>query len=245
MEAWRGRVLRVASVLFAGWLSGCAYHGNSAAGIDNPVSQSLTWFSFLDGHDIRKACAALGPKAPDHYRLVYNGQYTEQLRVYEIFGSSSGGATLTAKVKGHADLTNWVIKGPEDIFAPWSWQQSETALSAQELEQFREFLARSGFGSGAPQGLILDSNDFYWVASGCHQGQFHFYAWVAQKGAFADLPFQDFLLRHDGTGVPVRPPHVLTAMDRLNVGTRKTHFQGGDFTLQVRGEGFGGLINAF
>jgi hypothetical protein len=245
MWRWMGAVFRLAAVVSLTWLPGCAYHGDSGAGIDNPVTQSATWFSFLDAHDIRDACAALGPKAPDHYRLIYNGQYTEQLRVYEIFGNTSGDARLSVRVKGHSNLANWVIKGPEDLFAPWRWQQAGTSLSPEELDQFRGFLANSGFGSGAPQGLILYSNDFYWVAAGCHQGQFHFYAWTAQKGAFADIPFQDFLLRHDGTGVPFRQPHVLSALDRQNVGTRRTHFQGGDFTLQVKGEGLGGLINAF
>ena len=76
--------------------NGCAYRGPASTDIDNPAVQKLAWFSFLDGHDIREACASLGPKAPAHYRLVYNGQYLEQIRAYEIVGQPSGGAALTA-----------------------------------------------------------------------------------------------------------------------------------------------------
>src|SRR5690242_4629021 len=79
-----------------GALAGCVYHGDSASDLNNPAVQKFAWFSFLDGNDIREACAALGPKAPAHYRLTYNGQYDKQLRTYEINAAPSGGGTLRA-----------------------------------------------------------------------------------------------------------------------------------------------------
>ena len=228
-------------------LAGCAYHGESTGQSDNPVSRKFTWFSFLDGGDIRESCAALGKEAPPHYRLVYNGQYDTQIRAYEIWGAPSGGGTLKARAKGAGNLSNWIIQGPSDVFAPWRWQESNAALSAPEMAEFQGALHQSGFGTGAPQGLRLDSRDFYWVASGCEAGQFHFFAWVARNGRLDAARFQDFLLRHDGTGLPFRAPQVLSAEDRS-----PTHASGNGgrnasdaFTLVVKGEGLGGLVNAF
>ena len=230
-----------------GGLAGCAYHGDSVTDIDNPGVRKFAWFSFLDGNDIREACAALGPKAPARYRLVYNGQYEEQLRVYEVDAAPSGGGNLHARAKGHTNLADWWIRDSADLLAPWRWRESRTALSTAEMAQFRKVLADSGYGSGAPQGLRLPSQDFYWVASGCEAGQFHFYAWRAKRGQLDAAKFQDFLLRHDGTGLAFRPPHVMDINDSpyRPAGGKNGRNPSSNFTLQVRGEGIGGLVNAF
>ena len=231
---------------WAGLLAGCAYHGESVTDIDNPATQKFAWFSFLDGNDIREACAALGPKAPARYRLIYNGQYEEQLRVYEINAVPSGGGNLHARAKGHTNLADWWIRDEADLLAPWRWRESTAALSAAEMAQFHKLLTDSGYGQGAPQGLRLPSRDFYWVASGCEAGQFHFHAWRAKSGRLDTAKFQDFLLRHDGTGLAFRPPRVLDISDspyRPAGGNGRN--PSSNFTLQVRGEGIGGLINAF
>ena len=73
-------------------LAGCTYRGD----IDNPAVRKVSWFSYLDGTDIRTACAE---GAPDSYRLVYNGRYEEQLRSYEITADGAGGAYLVARAK--------------------------------------------------------------------------------------------------------------------------------------------------
>lgn len=245
-----GRLAAVIALSWAGLLAGCAYHGDSVTDIDNPAVQKFAWFSFLDGHDIREACAAQaaagGPKAPARYRLIYNGQYEEQLRVYEIEAVPSGGADLHARAKGRSNLADWWIRDTSDLLAPWRWRESRAMLSTAELAQFRRALAESGFGRGAPQGLRLPSRDFYWVASGCEDGRFHFYAWRAKRGRLDDAKFQDFLLRHDGTGVAFRPPHVLDPSEspyRPAGGNGRN--PSSNFTLEVRGEGIGGLLNAF
>jgi hypothetical protein len=245
----RSRFLTRLSVVIFLACNGCAYHGAASTDIENPAVQKVAWFSFLDGHDIREACAPLVggavADAPAHYRLVYNGQYSEQIRAYEIVGGTSSGGTLTARAKGHSSLSDWWIAGTQDLLAPWRWHESTAALSADEVVQFRAALAGSGFGSGAPQGLRLSSQDFYWVAAGCEAGQFHYYAWVEQDGSLDAAKFQDFLLRHDGTGLPFRPSRVLNADERQRLGTAHGRNFNGEFTLEVHGEGLGGLVNAF
>jgi len=241
------RVFSVITLSLSGVMAGCAYHGNSASDLDNPAVQKFAWFSFLDGHDIREACAALGPKAPSRYRLVYNGQYEKQLRVYEIESQPSGAANLRVRTKGGTNLANWWIRDTADLLAPWRWRESTAALSAEEMARFHKSLVDSGFGAGAPQGLRLPSQNFYWVASGCEAGQFHFYAWLAKKGRLDDAQFQDFLLRHDGTGLAFRAPYVLPVEESSSyrpAGGNGRNLNS-NFTVEVKGEGIGGLINAF
>ena len=127
----------VLSLLASGtvFLAGCAYHGDSATDIDNPVVQKFAWFSFLDGNDIREACAALGPKAPARYRLIYNGQYEKQLRVYEIAATPSGGGNLHVRTKGGTNLSDWWIRDTADLLAPWRWRESTSALSPEEMAE--------------------------------------------------------------------------------------------------------------
>src|SRR6185295_5326928 len=126
----------------------------------------------------------------------------------------SGGAKLRARTKGGTNLANWWIQDSADLLAPWRWRDSTAALSAEEMAQFHKALTDSGYGAGAPQGLRLPSQDFYWVASGCEAGQFHFYAWRAKDGRLDTAQFQDFLLRHDGTGLAFRQPYVLSVEER-------------------------------
>lgn len=221
-------------------LAGCAYHGGPNQSIDNPIVRKSSWFSYLDGGDIRETCTE---GATERYRLVYNGQYYKQTRSYEIFaGLPEGAAKLAARARETANLSALRLDNP---FAPWQWHRSDTVLSAAEMATFRALLAKSGFGSGAPQGLRLHSQDFYWVAAGCVGGTFHYYAWLARKGRFENAVFQDFLLKHDQTGLAFRQPVPVYGVDR------QPHQQGandnyeGYFTLTVRGEGLGGLVEAF
>jgi hypothetical protein len=226
--------------LMAYLLGGCAYHGPSRSDIDNPVVRKVGWFSYLDGNDIQERCAA---GALDRFRLVYNGQYEEQIRSYEITQASPspGGAYFTARAMGPNNLSQVSLS---DLLAPWRWQKSEAQLSAAELDQFRGLLTQSGWGGGAPQGKILNSRDFYWVASGCHNGQFHFDAWVDAQGDFGEIKFQEFLLARDKTGVPFRKPFEVLPRDRTGQGQPRERSPT-IFTLTVSGEGIGGLVIAF
>ena len=184
-------------------LAGCAYHG----GIDDPMVQKLTWFSYVGGGDIRAACAAGGPES---YRIIYNGRYREQLRSYELTATPDG-AVLQARVKESPDMAR--LTGG-DLEGPWRWLRSVATLSPAELARFRALLDASGFRAGAPPGLVLHSNDFYWVAAGCGPDRvFHFAAWVAAHGDFAQVHFVDFLLAHDQTGVAFNPPRPVPVSD--------------------------------
>ena len=110
--AWLRRLWRVTCITIL--LAGCTYRGD----IDNPAVRKVSWFSYLDGTDIRTACVE---GAPDSYRLVYNGRYEEQVRSYEITADGAGGAYLTARAKGR---TNAFDVSFDDVLAPWRWKRS-------------------------------------------------------------------------------------------------------------------------
>lgn len=228
-------------------LGGCAYHQGQQYDINNPIVRKTGWFSYLDGNDIRESCASGGA---ERYRLVYNGQYDQQLRSYEIYVGQDGGGILNARALNNGGTAfNISLSNP---FAPWAWHESQAKLTPADVAQFRDLLTASGYGAAAPQGLLLQSRDFYWIATGCQGGVFHFYAWnnrpqsMAPAG-FTPIKFQDFVLKRDQTGVAFRPAHVTTPLER-------TQFRGGGgdgqtpnptFTLTVKGDGIGGLLNAF
>jgi hypothetical protein len=237
-----GEMLRalVKVTLMAYLVGGCAYHGPAQTDIDNPAVRKVAWFSYLDGNDIRNGCVA---GAPDRFRLVYNGQYEKQIRAYDIAAetASQSGAYFVARALGQPNLVEVAL---DDLLAPWRWQKSETKLSRAEFDQLRDLLTQSGWGRGAPQGKILHSRDFYWVAAGCRDGQFHFDAWVDAQGDFKEVKFQDFLLARDKTGVAFRKPFKVLPIDRTETGRPRERSKP-IFALTVSGEGIGGLANAF
>jgi hypothetical protein len=230
--------LTVAAAL--GVLAGCAYHGDHRGNVDNPAVRRVAWFSYLDGGDIRDTCV---PGSPDRFRLVYNGQYEKQIRSYEITsdGTSNDGAYYIARAMGSPNLLDWTTN---DLLAPWRWQKSEMTLKPAEFSQFRDLLAASGWGRGAPQGKRLHSQDFYWVAAGCRDGQFHYDAWVHAQGDFPEIKFQEFLLARDKTGMAFRQPRKVLPIDRMQQGQPRENAST-MFSLTVSGEGIAGLVNAF
>ena len=237
---WQMLRVLIKVTLMAYAVCGCAYHGSPQSDIDNPVVRKVAWFSYLDGNDIRDGCVA---GSPDRFRLVYNGQYEKQLRSYEVIsdGTPNGGAYFVARALGRNNLAAVSL---DDLLAPWRWQKSESRLGSAEFKQFRDLLTQSGWGRGAPQGKILHSRDFYWVAAGCQDGQFHFDAWVDAQGDFRQITFQDFLLARDKTGIAFRKPEKVLPIDRTEQGRPRERFAP-IFALSVSGEGLGGLVNAF
>jgi hypothetical protein len=227
-------------------LGGCAYHEGQQVDINNPIVRKVGWFSYLDGNDIREVCAKGGS---ERYRLVYNGQYDEQLRTYELYVSQDGSGILNARaLNGGAPLQ----VSTSDPFAPWDWKQSQVKLTAAEVADFRALLKESGYGGGAPQGLKLHSRDFYWVVAGCQNGNFQYDAWNNRPqsmapGGFSQIKFVNFLLKHDQTGLAFRPEHTTTPIERdfYRSGGDDAATPKGTFVLTVRGDGLGGILNAF
>ena len=190
-------VLTLLSLLVLG---ACAYTGAS-----DPVSRKFTWFSYLNGEDIRQSCAAGGG---DRYRFVYNGINVEQRRTYDIAaGAGPRGHLLKARVIGPSDLSDF---SASDLLGPWRGAAADVWLANSQLAEIEQALAQDGSLAGPPVGLRLPSIGFYWVVMACRSGRFSFdaYLWPSPRFQKAVLPAK--LLALDTTGVTINPPRDAT-----------------------------------
>lgn len=188
----------LAALLLAGVTAACTYRGN----IDNPATLKATWISYLNGDDMRSACVE---GAPLQYRLIYNADYDQQLRSYEITGDGAGGAQLVARALGPSGLVVNEMTF-EDPLAFTGWQRSEAPLGASVVERLNASLEASGAFQPAPKGLQLFSKETYWISNLCRDGQFYFNAWRYPSDRFDAISFDELLFALDETGVPVREP---------------------------------------
>lgn len=188
------RLIRSAAVAGLAALAGCQYAGP----IDNPVGQSLTWFSYVGGEDIRNAC---GPDASDRFRFVYNGIYDKQVRSYDVRMLPDGrSAQISAFVRGEADLTR-AFKVTE-IGSLLSGKRARATMPIQGVSALRSALRTDGFRDFRPVGLQLPSNEFYWTAVACLNGRFHTNAWIYPTERFDNLKFPAVLHDFDRAGEP-------------------------------------------
>ena len=197
-EPWPALFVAILSLLTVA----CTYRGGT-----DPVTRKLTWFSYLNGDDLRAQCA---PGAPERYRFVYNGVYIEQVRLYEITsGAANPGGLLDARAVGPARLGRVLIRRPADVLAPWQGKTGTMNLSAEDMAALNRAMRESGVFDGAPRGLQLRSEDFYWIVAACVDGRFAFNAYRWPSPRFEEARFAELLFAWDRTGVPVNPPRAV------------------------------------
>lgn len=202
-------MIRAAVALLAlVWLAGgCAYRE-----ADPQLTRRFTWFSYLNGDDIRARCDI--DKRP-RYRFVYNGVYTRQVRTYDIAADASGaGFLLTARAFNPFLLSSIEIdvpgllsgQDPSQGLQPWAGTKAKVPLADHDLDALDAALAVSGFFRPPPEGARLSSDGFYWIGVACIGGRvvFNAYAWPSSR--FDDAAFPAMLFDWDQTGVAVEPP---------------------------------------
>jgi len=234
-----------------GMVVACAYK----EGADDPVSRKLNWFSYLNADDVRESC---GAEAPARYRFVYNGVYfapgNEQVRTYDIDADPESGDRHRVKVRviGAVNLSNVVIDNPVgtlfndplDFLAPGRGVIEHVTVSDSDLDTLDGALATSGFFKPAPDGLRLQSSDFYWLAAACIGGKFVYNAYKWPSAAFENVTFPDVLLSWDPTGIPVNPPKMLTNLEIYGQATpEEGNAQG--FSVTVGENGLVGIHTLF
>jgi hypothetical protein len=223
-------------------LSACAYRGH-----DDAISQRFTWFSYLNGDDIRARCS---PGAIDRYRFVYNGVYVKQARTYDILPREDGeGFVLKDRVLGPSDLSNVelsvdrIVGDPLDILAPFAGKKGSLQLSGRDIDELDRSLTVSGFFQPAPRGLYLRSEDFFWLGVACINGKVAFNAWKYPSSRFDALTFPQLLYGWDTTGVAVNPPRKLTPFDIYGEASPRDPIV--QFTLTVGDNGLAGTGTLF
>ncbi len=218
-------LLSLAMVLMVG----CAYRG----GLEDPVLRALSWFSYLNGDDIREGCTA---DAPARYRFVYNGVHTEQVRTYELERNAAG-ALLSVRILKPADIR--VIR-LYDPLAPWRGKAAKARLASNETATLLTALEDSGFYGPPPKGMTLYSYGFYWIVTACIGGRFHFNVYRWPSARFSGIRFAELLLKHDATGVAFNPPREVYLVDlEPEVEDQRT------FELKVGEDGLVNLLTLF
>ncbi|MCW0233399.1 MAG: hypothetical protein OJJ21_07360 [Ferrovibrio sp.] len=196
------KVLAVAIVFgLAAGLTACASQGPT----DNPIRRNLTWDRYVGGDDMARSCAA---GQPARYRLVYNARQNDQQRSYDISAQPDGGAMMEARVLGRGYLNTILLSDP---LKPWNGEQALYRLTPAEFTQLKAAITATGFEAPAPEGTFLRGDSFYWAASACRDGQFHFHAWVWPSPEFDRMavPLLRALAPFDKTAEkPIEPYEV-------------------------------------
>ena len=172
-------------------LASCTWTGGD---IGNPLERKAHWFSFVSGDDIRATCDAT---SPDRFRLVYNGVYDEQLRIYELDALRR---VLAIRVVNQGSAGR--LSGADPL-APWRAVEAKVQLDQPGYDRLVAAFATGGMFAPPPVGLELPSRSYYWTAATCHQGRYGFTAWKYPSPAFAAMGFDTQLFALDSTGIPV------------------------------------------
>lgn len=222
----------------------CAYRDASQ---DDPVQRRLTWFSYLNGDDLRARC---GPGTASTYRFVYNGVYVQQVRTYDVVPDpGSGRADMRVRVIGPAQLSDVSIRLqlstlPDDLTAPWRGAIDTVPLTGTDLASLDRSLAASGFFRPAPAGMRLRGEDFFWIVAACADGAFHFNAFRWGASGFEAITFPQLLLSLDPTGVPMNPPRSLSPFEIYGQAAPEPG-SGPTFSLTVGDDGLVGVRPLF
>lgn len=172
------------------FLAGCTVGGIA----NDPITRSFQWPDVMAGNDIRRDC---GPGSPERWRFVYNGIYSEQVRVYEIEGSA-----LDVRVFDRLAL------GFFDSSAADRFLHGARAHADLDRED-RERLARaweSDMTKAAKPGDYVRSDRFFWTAALCRDGRFSVAAFPYPADGTQPFDFPALLARFDRTDRPTNPP---------------------------------------
>ncbi|MBL4739407.1 MAG: hypothetical protein COB20_06260 [SAR86 cluster bacterium] len=172
---------------------------SATGGPGNPLTRPFQYFSYLNGDDIRNNCSVGGPSK---YRLVFNALYEQQVRAYDIsqeFKADTGLQKTRVFSRGIGSEIDVSTKGLDFV----SNLKSDEMIDMDTLISIDNALISVGFEQPAKEGLVLHSDEFYWIAMVCRDGNFKYYAWTKENADIANLPFIDVLSKADKTGSKV------------------------------------------
>lgn len=180
------------------------------------ASGGNTWASFVSGQDLKAACNA---STPDTLRFVYNADFTEHVRLYEMYDAGDGSAVLTITVRGPTRIGS----DPARIAGRVTGKRSVNGLAPFERNSLMQTLMSSGFTSSPlPQGTVLPSDGHFWVVSGCRGGAFTVNAWSYPSDRWDSITFPGMLGQLDFTNIRFNPLSTLTEAQRAAARTGET-----------------------
>ncbi len=204
------RTLGIGALGLALLVAACTY--GDFGNIDNPAVRRVQWFSYAKGEDIAAACVE---GASERYRLIYNADFRNQVRAYEVTADGTGGAFYIARaVPGGAALADFSVL---DTHGWWRWYKSEQPLDAAMLNDLRTRLVDDGYFDRRGGLVRLSSYDYYWLVTGCVDGKFESGAWTNAQSRLTQLSFAELLFSLDETGLPVAAPRWVSPGERYGM----------------------------
>ena len=202
---------------------------------DGLAVRKLSWFSYLNGDDLKADCTAA---APERLRLVFNADYADHVRTYDLtVDPKSGGAQLMIRVMTAANLAD-LSSG--SLLDPWRGKRLAVTLSPEQSATLQGRITRSGAFDDPPVGLTLPSTEYYWLVTGCHLGHGFLNALPLTGGA-EEPPFVHVLAKLDKTGIPF--PDLAAHQRRL---AHQPPVRPNDpsltFTIRIGKDGLSGLL---
>lgn len=210
--------------------------GACAAGDDianSPIQRKFQWFSYLEGGDFKAACTA---GAAGRYRLVYNGIYTEQVRVYDLNAATG---VLDTQLILPMDLRDFAVSEVAGLVDPWRGKSAARLLSRDEVSSIVTALDKDGAFGPPAVGVELPSMGFFWTLASCHEGAYHFTGLAWPSAAWDQARFDDALLAVDPIAAPVNPPRKTSLRRDPHAGLR--YDTKNEFIIKVGEDGLAGF----
>jgi hypothetical protein len=180
---------RLPTLALAAALAGCAPAGIA----DDPVSRIFQWPQIMAGDDIGRDCAT---SRRERWRFVYNGVYTEQVRVYDV----EAGAVET-RVFDRLNLLQ------PDIDRFLRGARSTVTIPPQDLRRLVEAV-ESDLPRAARAGEHLRSDRFFWTVAACRDGRFSVAGFAYPSDGSIPFAFPAEIARFDRSLRPVNPPRA-------------------------------------
>lgn len=210
--------------------------GACAAGddiVNSPIQRKFQWFSYLEGGDFKATCTA---DAAGRYRLVYNGIYTEQVRIYDLNAATG---VLDTQLILPMDLRDFAVSEAMDLLNPWRGKSAARILSRDEVSSIVTALDKDGAFGPPAVGVELPSMGFFWTLASCHDGAYHFTGLAWPSAAWDRARFDDALLAVDPIAEPVNPPRKTKLGRDLQAGRR--YNSDNEFIIKVGEDGLAGF----
>jgi hypothetical protein len=163
-------------------LSGCASLGTA----EEADARKLTWFSYVNGEDLRAQCSR---EEPDRYRLIYNSKSNAQLRTYEVHaagGTAEGGGGAVVEARIIPADTLW-RRDPEDALGSGQMVSMRLYLSPDQFAHLTTKLDESGVFTSTSMELRTQTSGVFWLASGCHDGTYFLTAFSNPLDRFENI----------------------------------------------------------
>ncbi len=189
-------------------VQGCAARGVT----EDPVKRVFTWFSYMNGDDLRAACTQ---GATNRYRLIYNARWTEQVRSYDIVAARALPGTQGVGVPVDAKLTAQVF-APAPIFNAYldrlnggeATQTAQTRI-APDIFAKLETAIWQNVAQSEREGDWLRSDRYFWVVMGCREGTFRLTGFEVTPETHDALTFLALLRSIDPIAKPLARPRAL------------------------------------